>query len=293
MYGKCGALKDAQWVFDEMPKRNVVSWTSVIAGYSQHGQEIHAIKLYFLMQKSGLMPDQFTFGSIIRSCSSLSSIELGRQLHVHVIKSEFGSHLIAQNALIAMYTKFGQIADALDVFSGIKKKDFISWSAMIACFSQIGYELEALSHFKEMLSQGVYQPNEFVFGSAFSACGSRLQPECGRQIHGMITKFGLGRDTFAVCSLSDIYAKCGLLDFAKTAFYHIERPDVVAWSAIIAGFAYGGDANEAMLCFSQMRLLAVSPDDSTVRSLLCACTSPVTLNQGMQIQSYLIKVGFD
>ncbi|GMP65610.1 hypothetical protein CsSME_00026332 [Camellia sinensis var. sinensis] len=66
------------------------------------------------MQKSGLMPDQFTFGSIIRSCSSLSSIELGRQLHVHVIKSEFGSHLIAQNALIAMYTKFGQIADALD-----------------------------------------------------------------------------------------------------------------------------------------------------------------------------------
>ncbi|GMP63682.1 hypothetical protein CsSME_00025284 [Camellia sinensis var. sinensis] len=54
------------------------------------------------MQKSGLMPDQFTFGSIIRSCSSLSSIELGRQLHVHVIKSKFGSHLIAQNALIAM-----------------------------------------------------------------------------------------------------------------------------------------------------------------------------------------------
>ncbi|CAL5387957.1 unnamed protein product [Camellia sinensis] len=267
MYGKCGALKDAQRVFNEMPKRNVVSWTSVIAGYSQHGQEIDAIKLYFLMQKSGLMPDQFTFGSIIRSCSSLSSIEIGRQLHVHVIKSEFGSHLIAQNALIAMYTKFGQIADALDVFSGIKKKDLISWSSMIVGFSQ---ELEALSHFEEMLSQ-----------------------ECGRQIHGMITKFGLGRDTFAVCWLSDMYAKCGLLDFAKTAFYQIERPDLVSWNAIIAGFAYGGDADEAMLFFSQMRHLALSPDDITVRSLLCACTSPVTLNQGMQIQSYLIKVGFD
>ncbi|GMP23683.1 hypothetical protein CsSME_00001193 [Camellia sinensis var. sinensis] len=143
------------------------------------------------MQKSGLMPDQFTFGSIIRSCSSLSSIELGRQLHVHVIKSEFGSHVIAQNALIAMYTKFGQIADALDVFSGIKKKDFIPWNA------------------------------------------------------------------------------------------------------IISGFAYGGDANKAMLFFSQMRHLALTPDDITVRSLLCACTSPVTLNQGMQIQPYLIKVGFD
>ncbi|KAI8010577.1 Pentatricopeptide repeat-containing protein [Camellia lanceoleosa] len=233
------------------------------------------------MQKSGLMPDQFTFGNIIRSCSSLSSIELVRQLHVHVIKSKFGSYLIAQNALIAMYTKFGQIADALDVFSGIEKKDFISGSSMIACFSQLGYELEALSHFKEMLCEGVYQPNEFVFGSAFSACGSLLQPKCGRQTHGMITKFGLGRDTFAVCSLSDMYAKCGLLHFAKTAFYHIERPDLVSWNAIIAGFAYGGDVDEAMLFFSQMRHLALTPDDITVRSLLCACTSLVTLNQGM------------
>ncbi|KAI7982773.1 Pentatricopeptide repeat-containing protein [Camellia lanceoleosa] len=129
------------------------------------------------MRQSGLMPDQFTFGSIIRSCSSLSSIELGRQLHVHVIKSEFGSHLIVQNALIAMYKKFGQIVDALDVFSVIAKKDLMSWSLMITGFSQLGYELEALSHLKEMLFQGVYQPNEFVFGSAFSACGSLLQLE--------------------------------------------------------------------------------------------------------------------
>ncbi|KAL6987429.1 hypothetical protein U1Q18_013178 [Sarracenia purpurea var. burkii] len=245
------------------------------------------------MLRSGVMPDQFTFGSIIRACSSLSAIELGKQVHVHVIKSEYGSHLIAQNALIAMYTKFGQITDALDVFSGITTKDLISWSSMIAGFSQLGYELEALGHFKDMLSHGAYWPNEFVFGSAFSACGSLKQPEYGSQIHAMSVKFGLGRDTFAICSLSDMYAKCGLLDTAKTAFYQIERPDLVSWNTIIAGFAYGGDIDEAMLLFSQMRHLALSPDDITVRSLLSACTSLITLNQGMQIHSYIIKVGFD
>ncbi|GMP54553.1 hypothetical protein CsSME_00019695 [Camellia sinensis var. sinensis] len=102
------------------------------------------------MQKSGLMPDQFTFGSIIRSCSSLKWSELGRQLHVHVIKSEFGSHVIAQNALIAMYTKFGQITDALDVFSGIKKKDFISWNAIIAGFAYGGDADKAMLFFSQM-----------------------------------------------------------------------------------------------------------------------------------------------
>ncbi|XP_052172702.1 pentatricopeptide repeat-containing protein At3g53360, mitochondrial isoform X2 [Diospyros lotus] len=293
MYGKCGALEDARRIFDEMPQRNVVSWTSVIAGYSQHGQEVEAIRLYFQMRQSGIPSDQFTFGSIIRACSNLSAIELGKQLHAHVIKSKFGSHLIAQNALIAMYVRYGQIDSALDVFSRITEKDLISWSSIIAGFSQLGYESEALNHFKKLLSQGAYQPNEFAFGSAFHACGSLLQPESGRQIHGMSIKFGLGGDTYAVSSLSDMYAKCGLLDSAKTAFFQIERPDMVSWNTIIAGFAYGGDTEEALLFFSRMRYLGLNPDDITVRSLLCACTSQVTLTQGLQIHSYVVKLGFD
>ncbi|KAI8556390.1 hypothetical protein RHMOL_Rhmol05G0249200 [Rhododendron molle] len=293
MFGKCGALKDARKVFDEMPERNVVSWTSVIAGYTQHGQESDAVKLFLTMRQRDVMPDQFTFGNVIRACSSLRSIELGRQLHALVIKSECGSYLIAQNALIAMYMKFSRTSDALGVFSGIALKDLISWSSMIAGFSQLGYELDALDHFKEMLTHGVYQPNEFIFGSAFSACSNLHQPEYGRQIHGISVKFGIGRDTFAICSLSDMYAKCGLLCSAKTAFSQIDRPDLVSWNAIIAGFAYSGHIDEAMSLFSQMRHLAWSPDDITVRSLLSACTSPVTLNQGMQIYSYIIKVGLD
>ncbi|KAK9289904.1 hypothetical protein L1049_008065 [Liquidambar formosana] len=96
-----------------------------------------------------------------------------------------------------MYTKFDQIFDASDVFSRIATKDLISWGSMIAAFSQLGYELEALCHFKEMLYHGVYQPNEFIFGSAFSACSSLLQPEYGQQIHGMSIKFGLGTDIFS------------------------------------------------------------------------------------------------
>ncbi|GAY59673.1 hypothetical protein CUMW_196320, partial [Citrus unshiu] len=187
MYGKCGSLEDARMVFDEMPQRNV-----------------------------------FTFGSIIKACSGLGSVGLGRQLHAHVIKSEHGSHLIAQNALIAMYTKFDQILDAWNVFSGIARKDITSW--------------EALCHFNEMLHHGAYQPNEFIFGSVFSACSSLLHYECGRQIHGICIKFGLGRDTYAGCSLCDMYARCGLLDFARIVFNEIESPDLASWNALIAGW---------------------------------------------------------
>lgn len=293
MYGKCGSTKDARKVFDDMRDRNVVTWTALIAGYSQNGPHIEAVRLYIKMQQSGFIPDQFTFGSVIKACASLADADLGGQLHAQVIKSEFGSHVIAQNALIAMYTKFGRINEACNVFSGIKQRDLISWSSMIAAFSKLGYELEALSCFKEMISQGTYHPNEFIFGSIFSACGSVGQPEYGRQIHGMSMKYGYERDAFAGCSLTDMYAKCGFWDSAKTAFHLIENPDVVSWNAIIAGFAYGGDANEAMLIFSRMRHLGLPADDITVRSLLCGFTDPFTLSQGKQVHSYIIKIGLN
>ncbi|KAL4326601.1 hypothetical protein HN51_033755 [Arachis hypogaea] len=293
MYRKCGSLKDARKVFEAMQLRNVVSWTLMISGYSQNGQENDAIIMYLQMLRSGHLPDQLTFGSILKACSIAGDITLGWQLHGHVIKLGFGYHLIAQNALIAMYTKFGQIDHASDVFTTISTKDLISWGSMITGFTQFGNEIDALYLFRDMLRQGSYQPNEFIFGSVFSACSSLLEPEFGKQIHGVCTKFGLGRNTFAGCSLSDMYAKFGFLPSAKLAFYHIESPDLVSWNAIIAAFADSGDANESIYFFCQMMDSGLVPDSITFLSLLSACGSSMAPNQGKQIHSYIIKLGFD
>ncbi|CAL0309859.1 unnamed protein product [Lupinus luteus] len=293
MYGKCGSLKDARKVFDAMQLRNVISWTLVISGYSQNGQENDAIIMYIQMLRSGHFPDQITFGSIIKACSIAGDIDLGMQLHAHVMKTGFVHHIVAQNALISMYTKFGKISQASDVFTTIATKDLISWGSMITGFTQLGYGIKAVYLFRDMLTQGVYQPNEFIFGSVFSACSSFAEPEFGRQIHGVSTKFGLGRNIFVGCSLCDMYAKFGLLPSAKVAFYQIENPDLVSWNAIIAAFADSGDANEAIYFFRQMIHMGLIPDSITFLSLLCACGSPIALNQGMQIHSYVTKIGFD
>ncbi|XP_022846652.1 pentatricopeptide repeat-containing protein At3g53360, mitochondrial-like [Olea europaea var. sylvestris] len=90
-----------------------------------------------------------------------------------------------------------------------------------------------------------------------------------------------------------MYGKCGLLCYSKTAFNQIENPDVVSWKALIAAFAYGGDANESMLNFSRMRYQESRPDDIIVRSLLSAFTDPLTLCQGKQVHTYIMKTGLD
>ncbi|PKI32513.1 hypothetical protein CRG98_047093 [Punica granatum] len=292
MYGKCGSLRDARRVFDEMPEKNVVSWTALIAGYSQNGRDADALELYVEMLKSGVSPDEFTFGSAVKACSGFGDLSLGRQLHAHVLKSGSGSQLIAQNALIAMYTKFDRVDLSWDVFFHIEDKDLISWASMIAGFCQLGHQLEGLRHFKNMMREDSFQPNEFIFGSAFSACSTVLEPEYGKQIHGLCIKFGFGRNNFSGCSLCDMYAKSGFLLSAVAAFHQIEKPDLVSWNVIIAGLANHGHWDKALLFFIQMRHLNMIPDETTARYLLCGFMSPSTLNQGMQIHSYIVKMGF-
>ncbi|XP_068655707.1 pentatricopeptide repeat-containing protein At3g53360, mitochondrial [Aristolochia californica] len=293
MYGKCGSLLHAREVFDTMSERNLVSWTSMIAGYAQNNCEVEAVVLYKDMLRLGLVPDHFALGNIVKACANTKSKELGQQVHGHVIKSVNGFHQIVQNALISMYTKFDCLDSAMAVFERIVMKDLVSWGSIIAGCAQLGYELAALSHFKEMVRLDSYCLNEYIFGSVFSACSSLLQLEYGRQLHGLSLKFGLGRNHISCCSVCDMYAKCGCLNSARKAFYQADGADVVSWNAMIAGYAYSGNIEEAMFFFSNMRQLGMKPDQITLVCVLCACSGCASLHLGRQIHSYIFKMGFD
>ncbi|CAI9779522.1 unnamed protein product [Fraxinus pennsylvanica] len=53
LYIKCEVLGDAVRVFDEMPERNVVSWTAVISGFARSGCHSEALNLFVQMLRSG------------------------------------------------------------------------------------------------------------------------------------------------------------------------------------------------------------------------------------------------
>ncbi|KAG0448144.1 hypothetical protein HPP92_027976 [Vanilla planifolia] len=293
MYGKCGAMDDARQLFERMAERNLVSWTAMISGYSQSNKEIDAVGFYLRMLRSGLLPDHFTLGSVIRSCSGMLDLELGRQMHCHCIKLGYCSDLIVQNAIVTMYSKTDRIDDAFLEFLSIAEKDLISWSSMIAGLAQQAHELEALCLFKEMICSGNHRPNEFHFGSAFSACRNINLLDYGEQMHNLCIKIGLDKDAFTGCSLTDMYARCGKLDCTKKAFYDVQVPDLVSWNSVICAFTNKGLMGEALQLLAEMRLSGFEPDDITIRCLLCACTTPASLFLGQLFHSYLTKMSFD
>ena len=65
MYAKCGALEKAQEVFECLPMRNVVTWSALITGYTQHGLGDEALKCYMQMQDAGVCPNLVTYMCVL------------------------------------------------------------------------------------------------------------------------------------------------------------------------------------------------------------------------------------
>jgi len=116
-----GLLDEARRLLVQAPERNVVSWTSLIAGYSRAGRPADAVYCFNCMLSDGVEPDEVAVIGALSACSKLKNLELGRFLHLLVGKKRMrmADNLVV--ALINMYAKCGDIAQAQAVFDSCGK----------------------------------------------------------------------------------------------------------------------------------------------------------------------------
>ncbi|XP_058751512.1 pentatricopeptide repeat-containing protein At3g49710 [Vicia villosa] len=89
MYSKCGNLHDARRIFDTMPEHNTVSLNSMIAGYAQHGVEVESLRLFELMLREKIVPNNITFISVLSACAHTGKVEEGEK-YFDMMKEKFG-----------------------------------------------------------------------------------------------------------------------------------------------------------------------------------------------------------
>nr|GEV38637.1 hypothetical protein [Tanacetum cinerariifolium] len=80
-YSKCGSLHNAIKVFNLIKDKDVVIWSSMIAGYGTHGHGRKALELFDYMVKiSKTKPNNVTFLSILSACSHSGLLVEGMEL---------------------------------------------------------------------------------------------------------------------------------------------------------------------------------------------------------------------
>lgn len=131
MYGRSGCVEQARLLFEKMPLRNIYSGATILTVYADHGYFEESLSLFQQLQFEEISLEFFIFPVVLKVCSGLGALELGRQLHGLVIKSQLASNVYVGNGLIEMYGKCGSLSDAKDVLAEMLERDCVSWNSMI------------------------------------------------------------------------------------------------------------------------------------------------------------------
>lgn len=285
MYSKSGILNDARKLFDDIPHRNVVSWTSLMTGYVQNDKAHDALLLFkdFLTEKNendNASVDAVALVSVLSACSRLSSKGITRGVHGYLIKSGFEADLGVGNTLMDAYAKCGDTTVSRKVFSTMSERDVISWNSIIAIYAQSGLSMEALETFYEMLLDKEVELNEVTLSTVLLACAHAGALQLGKCIHDKVIKMGLEENVFIGTSVVDMYCKCGRVEMARKVFNQMTEKNVKSWTAMISGYGMHGCAKEALEVFYEMQRDGVKPNYITFVSVLAACSHAGLLEEG-------------
>lgn len=280
MYGKCGSLVEACHVFDEMERRDAVSWNAIIAAHERNGNENETLSAFAAMLRAAMEPDEFTYGSVLKACAGQQALGYGMEIHNRIIKSRMGLSSYVGSALIHMYCKCGTMEEAKKIHDIIKEEDMVSWNTIISGFSEQKQGENAQMYFYSMLEMGV-QPDNFTYATVLDSCGNLAVVGLGKQIHAQIIKQDLLSDVYITSTLVDMYSKCGNMQDSKTVFEKALSRDFVTWNAMICGYAQHGHGEEALNVFDNMVSQKIKPNHATFISVLRACAHIGNVQKGL------------
>ncbi|CAO2821633.1 unnamed protein product [Amaranthus hypochondriacus] len=267
---ECGFLDCAHKVFDEMFKRDVVSWNSMIVGSLRNGEVDLALSMFrsmsnrsiytwnsmitglvqggkpkvalelfleMVMMKDGAVrPDKITFASVLSACASLGAIHYGNWVCEYIKRSGLEIDMVTKTALIDMYGKCGCVDKAIETFRGMPKKDVMAWTAMISVYALHGYGKEALNLLYEMKAHGL-KPNNVTFVGILSACAHAGLVEEGRQCFDMMTHiFSIEPCVYHYACMVDILSRAARFREAEKLIDDMAmEPDAYVWGALLGG----------------------------------------------------------
>ncbi|CAL0302520.1 unnamed protein product [Lupinus luteus] len=292
LYAKCRQIDDAYSMFVRMPRKDLVSWNTLVAGYSQNGFARRALNLFLEMQEDGRKPDSITLVSVLPAVADIKALRNGKSIHGYAFRSGFESRVNVATALLDTYFKCGSVRTARLVFKGMSSKNVISWNTMIDGYAQNGESEEAYATFLEMLDENVEPTNVTIMG-ALHASANLGDLERGRYVHKLLDQLKLDRDLSVMNSLISMYSKCKRVDIAASIFDNLKEKTIVTWNAMILGYAQNGCVNEALNLFCTMQTQDIKPDSFTLVSVITALAELSVIRQAKWIHGHAIRTFID
>ncbi|MCO5570904.1 hypothetical protein L7F22_024634 [Adiantum nelumboides] len=292
MYAKCGCIDDAFTTFQKLPRRNVVTLNTMISACLQYGRFQEAACLFQEMLQQLIIPNELTFVSMLKLCSDVFDVSLGRIIHTYIIEYSFELGVLVINTLIDLYAKGWNLNDALYLFDRSSKQDVVSWGVLISGFLQHGLCEEGCKYFWQMLGEGLEADEAAILGGLKSCTG--VGDLClGRLVHAQIIASIGAHETSVGNTLVDFYGKCGSFKDAYAVFAKLKKRDMVTYNAMIAACAHYNQFQKCLHLFGEMVEGGMSPTQVTLTCTISACTNIAAMNYGKLIHFLFVEMGLE
>uniref|UniRef100_A0A2C9WEU7 DYW domain-containing protein n=1 Tax=Manihot esculenta TaxID=3983 RepID=A0A2C9WEU7_MANES len=147
MYFKCSNLSDGHKVFSKSLNRNVVTWTSLISGYGQHGRVTEVLESFHRMKDEGFRPNYVTFLAVLSACSHGGLIDEAWDYFLSM-KRDYGIQPRGQHyaAMVDLLGRAGMLQEAYEfVLEAPCKEHSVVWGALLGA-SRIHGDMDLVNH---------------------------------------------------------------------------------------------------------------------------------------------------
>lgn len=265
---------------------SVFSWNAAMSDLARAGDFADALRAFASLRRLHLLPDRASLSLALKSAGAVSCLSSGRQIHLLALRVGLAPDVFVASALIDMYAKCRELADARRVFDESLHRNVVLWTSMVTGYVSNNGPEDAIFVFKNFLAEGGVSIDSVAAVAVLSACSRVSSKKVSEGVHGLVVKLGLEIDIGVGNTLVDAYAKGGDLSMGRKVFDRMVERDVVSWNSMIALYAQNGLSAEALELYTKMlNNGSIRHNAVTLSAVLLACAHAGALQIGKCIHN--------
>ncbi|PIN21188.1 hypothetical protein CDL12_06109 [Handroanthus impetiginosus] len=235
MYLRCKNMGSAFRVFESLVQPDLVSWSSLITGFSQAGDHVNALFFFRELLGVGGRPDTVLLASVLAASAQLAIVRPGCEIHGYAVRHGCNMDITVSSALIDMYAKCGFLEMGIKVFNSMTKRNVVSYNTVISSLGLYGCAAEAFRMFEEMLNEDL-KPDETTFAALLCACCHSGLVNEGREYFRMMTnEFRIHAKTEHLVHMVKLLGMDGKLEEAYNLVKSLPEPvNSSIWGALLS-----------------------------------------------------------
>lgn len=168
-------------------------------------------------------PDEctVTYALIFQRCPNLNNLELGIQVHTHLIVCGVELCAFLGSQLLEVFCKFGCVNDARTMFEKMPDRNVFSWTSMMGMYNVLGYYEEIVNLFYLMIDEGV-RPDHFVCPKVYKACSELKDYRVGKDVYDYMISIKFEGNACVKRPLLDMFFKCRRMEMTSGLFEEME-----------------------------------------------------------------------